>query len=80
MCCVQANLAMKINVKVGGVNTCWSVLGQELLRGYFNKEVCCAVLCCAVVLLCAVFANECDVLYCAVLYSCPLRYAILVLC
>jgi hypothetical protein len=48
MCCLQANLAMKINVKVGGVNTCWSVLGKELLRGYFNKEVCCAVQCCAV--------------------------------
>jgi hypothetical protein len=36
---VQANLAMKVNAKVGGVNTCWSVLGQELLRGYFNREV-----------------------------------------
>lgn len=30
---------MKVNAKVGGVNTCWSVLGTELLRKYFNKEV-----------------------------------------
>lgn len=37
--CMQANLAMKVNAKVGGVNTCWSVLGQELLRGYFSKAV-----------------------------------------
>jgi len=37
--CVQANLAMKVNAKVGGVNTCWAVLGEELLRGYFSREV-----------------------------------------
>jgi hypothetical protein len=30
---------LKVNAKVGGVNTCWSVLGHELLRKYFNKEV-----------------------------------------
>jgi hypothetical protein len=44
---------MKVNAKVGGVNTCWSVLGHELLRGYFNKEVRCAVqqMCCG--LLCS---------------------------
>lgn len=43
---MQANLAMKVNAKVGGVNTCWSVLGHELLRSYFSKEVRCAVLRC----------------------------------
>jgi hypothetical protein len=43
--------------------------------------LCSAVLCRAVdVPLCAVFANQCGVLCCAGLYSCPLRYAILVLC
>lgn len=35
----QANLAMKINAKVGGVNTQWAVMGEELLRQYLNKEV-----------------------------------------
>lgn len=41
----QANLAMKVNAKVGGVNTCWSVLGHELLCKYFNKEVRAALIC-----------------------------------
>lgn len=36
---------MKVNAKVGGVNTCWSVLGHELLCKYFNKEVRAALIC-----------------------------------
>lgn len=34
----QANLCMKINAKLGGVNTKWAVRVGELLRGYFGLQ------------------------------------------